>query len=107
MTTDEMAKAKHTPGPWTNPGTDGGDSVISATVDNRRRTIAHVYAPYCDKEESEEQQLANARLIAAAPELLKALEKCALILCGENLYKNALEDAIKSSLSAIKKAKGE
>ena len=57
----------HTPGPWC---TNGG----AVETDRPRRSsqlVAHVYG-----EESglESEQLANARLIAAAPDLLEALE---------------------------------
>jgi hypothetical protein len=51
------------PGPWESPGTDGGEYVICAKVKGKRRTVAHVYSE------------ANARLIAAAPELLEALNQ--------------------------------
>ena len=64
---------KHTPGPWTTPGTDGIDRVICATVKGQRRTIAHAYAPHRDQENAAEIRDANARLIAAAPALLDAL----------------------------------
>lgn len=65
-----------TPGPWETPGIDGVDRVVSATVKGRRRTIAHVYAPYMDHDEAGEERDANARAIAAVPEMVEALRKC-------------------------------
>lgn len=60
--------AKHTPGPWTF---NGGDDA----------PILHIYAPD-DKhlfhgDRSLAEQEANARLIAAAPEMLEALQAVA------------------------------
>jgi hypothetical protein len=68
--TDKIVR--HTPGPWETPGTDGGERVVCATVAGKRRTIAHVYAPYIDHDESGEERDANAHLITAAPDLLEA-----------------------------------
>lgn len=57
-----MSNAKHTPGPWFYD-----DSLKSRiTINSSTASIAAI--PYLDKE-----AVANARLIAAAPELLAAL----------------------------------
>ena len=56
--------SKHTPGPW---ATDGGDTVVA--MGNQ----IVVTAPAPDGASREEMK-ANARLIAAAPELLEALK---------------------------------
>ena len=94
----------HTPGPWKAEGTcvyalNGDRSNIffcgvqgGYTEQNRHRSVR----TKCD------ELLANARLIAAAPELLEALELC----------EEALEDGHWSNLKAlvrdaIAKAKGE
>ena len=64
-------ETKHTPGPWETPGEDGGERVICyQDSTGKRRTLAHVY----DGEEFGSME-ANARLIAAAPELLAALQR--------------------------------
>lgn len=34
---------KHTPTPWTTPGTDGESRVVCAILKGKRRTLAHVY----------------------------------------------------------------
>lgn len=61
---------KHTPGPWhCRPY---GDSFV-ATCGNADKRVAYCYAVFEDRSKDEAE--ANARLIAAAPELLEALEK--------------------------------
>lgn len=60
-----MSNTTHTPGPWIH---SGGQIYPDATAP----TIAMI--PSFDKKDQEQQ--ANARLIAAAPELLEALRGC-------------------------------
>ena len=81
--TDEMTVSGHTAGPWEvveNPDSGGGDTVISnaASIYSDDETyVADVYRGYVGSEiVTHDQQLANARLIAAAPELLEALIDC-------------------------------
>jgi Ser/Thr protein kinase RdoA (MazF antagonist) len=66
---------KHTPGPWSNDG----DYIRAAAGNNRPDLvrIAEVFAGW-----TQEQTNANARLIAAAPELLAALQE---ILAAQSL----------------------
>lgn len=59
---------KHTPGPWQADRTTCLDGVM---ICNESVDIAMVLGP---SEELDEQTLADARLIAAAPEMLEALE---------------------------------
>ena len=59
-----MIEAKHTPGPWTHEG--HGD--ITGTENGRKYDVACVYLRI-----PAGRQEANARLIAAAPDLLDAL----------------------------------
>lgn len=100
--------SKHTPGPWAywsgyNPydkieaqvTAEGGDIVIAS--------YNHLIA------EGE----ANAALIAAAPDLLEALERCAVLLrikrhaCEDSGVCRILDSHISQARSAIAKAKGE
>ena len=69
-------KGKSTPGPWHTPGLDDGNRVISAEIDGKRRTLAHVYGgdDYRLNVHTAATRDANARLIAAAPDLLAALK---------------------------------
>lgn len=69
--------SKHTPGPWV---TD--NSVLRGSInrlDEPRRHIA-LTSDWENEKGDREQNEANARLIAAAPELLEALESA--IECG-------------------------
>ena len=61
-----MSKTKHTPGPWHISTNTHAMRIIS----NHCVALAEVYA-----RESVEKQVANAHLIAAAPEMLEALER--------------------------------
>lgn len=77
--------SKHTPGPWHHTtmlhgvqGIYGPDRYMVADAGNTRRSVA--------------EQVANARLIAAAPELLEALQECitedgAVAFASEDFYK--------------------
>lgn len=61
----------HTPGPWaTNPI----NAVVDAFVDGKPLPVCKMLWP--TEERSEEDTQANARLIAAAPDLLEALRNC-------------------------------
>ncbi len=81
---------KHTPGPWY---ADEEQSVIDGIV------IPFVHVD--GKKIAEVNTIANARLIAAAPELLEALERLILIC---EAY-NGLE--AKKSRAIVAKARGE
>lgn len=95
----------HTKGPWETPGmdADGRWRVICATVNGRRRTVAHACAPYIDHDESGEERDANGHLIAAAPDLLEALEGLVNICTHPKSTKNEMKEA----RAAIAKAKGD
>lgn len=92
---------KHTPGPWKygiELSSRSGEWLISFDAGYRGRGICIAETrPGTGHEE------ANARLIAAAPELLEALEEavCALEVCGKD-YR-----ATEIARTAIAKAKGE
>lgn len=60
-----MNAPKHAPGPWTAQGL--------AIVASDRSFVGRVY-PWCADPQDAECAKGNARLIAAAPELLEALE---------------------------------
>ena len=67
-----MNESKHTPGPWYhNPADEPQNAERHVCVDEGRwlRVIARV------KQNDKDNALANARLIATAPDLLEALEK--------------------------------
>lgn len=87
----------HTQGPWeaklysnTNKCfVSANDSIIYEEVTSDSNTIS-----------------ANARLIAAAPDMLKALEHLEKELCPGEFVKHS-QDAISKIKAAIKKARGE
>lgn len=67
-------KAKHTPGPWTLTA-DGAGWYIECSPE-RGHSVAYIRAEIGeeDPDTSDDEKEANARLIAAAPELLEALQ---------------------------------
>lgn len=69
-----MSEAKHTPGPWEVAQYSDGAYIMSDHVDpgfGVKQEVARVHA----KRHDDARGHANARLIAAAPELLEALRK--------------------------------
>ena len=97
-----MSDTKHTPGPW-EVRTDGelfaicGPAKWIVTVDvDEEGNIA-----LQDGTSEYEVNQANARLIAAAPELLAA---CEAVLCDGDCYNDAIMEEVRA---AIAKAKGE
>ena len=65
--------SKHTPGPWTR---GWGNFVYQGAKFNPRQMGRHIATcePTTRTQQDWDQVFANARLIAAAPDLLKALE---------------------------------
>ncbi len=63
-----MSGTRHTSGEWTQRG-----NIITAQIEDREN-VAIMYLPKGDTPNSRTEALANARLIAAAPELLEACE---------------------------------
>jgi hypothetical protein len=96
--------AKHTPGPWR---AEAEGCLTSHSLPVIVKSNGHLVAQLCDR------NVANARLIAAAPELLEALQLCKRALysgymseTSENrsgIYSNAYEVAD----ATIRKAKGD
>lgn len=100
-----MEKFKGTPGPWRVSEKRGdlidiryNDSVVGAISLN----LAHVVALQSWLKEAE----ANAKLIAAAPELLEALQRCESVLSNIPLEVSDVEDLLYAR-AAINKALGE
>ena len=93
-----MKNAKHTPGPWKSYEDDGFINLM--VVDAEGYYIAEAMG------RTKKNMEANARLIAAAPELLEALEKLCNRWQGDTeLYAHGEE--IKAGRAAIAKAKGQ
>jgi hypothetical protein len=99
-----MSEQKHTPGPWRKGGVSGG------AVWFGEKMVAAVYGddPDC---KADERMQANARLIAAAPDLLSALERAKDVLSGVqedrfDLDMDEINIAINIVDAAIAKATG-
>ena len=100
--------SKHTPGPWLIEAQNCHSGDI-ATVHNTDEKWVTIYAPHwMETGMDEKEQSANARLIAAAPDLLEALKKISAI---ENKMYGAdweeIEEARDIADAAIAKATGE
>ena len=92
---------KHTPAPWDISTYDGEFGVYSS-VRPENNDIALVRSSF-----NETENQANARLIAAAPELLEALEHLVKITYdyGDTRDRNSpVHDALKQASDAITKA---
>ncbi len=77
-------KAQHTPGPWSDTGHDGKLSIV---VETPFGSVAKAL-PVGDIG----QERANARLIAAAPELLAGLEAVLKQLCNTPCMSSAAQE---------------
>lgn len=98
---------KHTPGPWIVDDWQyqqaGREHV--PTIRTNTDAVAEALSLWSELADRELERLANARLIAAAPDLLVA---CNLVasLPLENFEQCAIGDAIRSAKSAIAKSEG-
>ena len=88
---------KHTKGPWTATKHDQHWVRVNVTI----KAGGNMWVAFMPDEDKEEK-MANARLMAAAPELLEALES---LLEQTRQYGHTAE--IKAAEAAIAKAKGE
>lgn len=92
-----MNNTQYTPAPWQ---IDYSGNCHIGITDENDRTLAFCSLQNEDCAENE----ANARLIAAAPDLLSALEE----LCADKYLSDPINaDRMKNARAAIAKAKGE
>lgn len=89
----------HTPGPWVVTVTDDGGSMVHAP----NCAIATVWPAPDSKAGDNRQSAINARLIAAAPEMLEALQRV-IRLVGDP--EQTLADIVNCAHAAIAKATG-
>jgi hypothetical protein len=92
-----MSNTKHTPGPWFLPSMAGPYHVPGTTASGKgdwcyyiNSKKAHEFCPASAHGPSAEEAEANARLIAAAPELLEALQLIANALSPNSLPVNGM-----------------
>ena len=100
-------ETKHTPGPWKVFNLSDAYPGIEAVNGGRRYTIV-VYGDadeYCGiRGDSPETRLANAHLIAAAPDLLEALK--ALVNQHDVYHQPMINEIAVKARTAIAKAEG-
>ena len=98
---------EHTPGPWKAYKKNGrnGYSIHGAVGSPNENQIAHVRGTCIGNtmKKMDEEEVANARLIAAAPELLASLER---ILEWIDRGCDPSKTSIERALAAIAHAKG-
>lgn len=100
---------KHTPGPWNVYESDDGHEIRMGRANDSISYPSHCIVTYdhmiypVDGEQYEEAE-ANARLIAAAPELLEALE--GMVEAFYLTTSPPQEDTFYKAVQAISKAKG-
>lgn len=91
-------KPKHTPGPWK---VESNEEFIE--IWNNNTWIANVQTEH---KHHTVDNFANARLIAAAPELLDALEDAITFLATDYGYDSRLADCLNKARAAKAKATG-
>jgi uncharacterized alpha-E superfamily protein len=96
--------AAYTPGPWRISGVRQGHSVDLETSESEAISVG-----VSDDAENDDQAMANARLIAAAPELLHALEECVRVIelmpWGSDVHRRAdVKGRLANAHAAIAKA---
>lgn len=85
--------SNHSPGPW-HIEPDENDQII---VDASGENVGEAYG------NSDSTNVANARLIAAAPELLEALEG---LLASESIEPNDRSGPVKRAREMVRRARG-
>lgn len=95
--------SKHTPGPWSAEVDRENDHEINIVSGNR----PFVATAWPANHQEDKEQEANARLIAAAPELLEALRIVRDTLPHINGNASSVNSLLKLTGAAIAKATGE
>jgi hypothetical protein len=106
------ATAKHTPGPWTTVGSNDGTCDIGIRAPNVVNVVAECFADMRHAGEFNLAEVAaNARLIAAAPDMLAALidldarlRECGALHTAEDAYDSFYRGIVEE---AIRRATGE
>ncbi len=107
-----MNEMKHTPGPWLTDnavvGWHGGECpAVRVSYESSPGYFSAL--AMCDTRGGEENAIANARLIAAAPDLLESLCDVLPVFYndGTRIYAKVYADKISKAEAAIAKATGE
>ena len=102
--------AKHTPGPWNIGSSDLPVSRMSIHCKGHKESCHSTVALMVSRMTigiSHDEEFANARLIAAAPDLLKALEDCVAVMDRELAGLKVIQPELSAARAAIAKATGE
>lgn len=107
---------KHTPGPWRLVETDEGHEIhFGSRITSpgrfraQHRPVEYEHSLFPDESQYYAEAVANARLIAAAPDLLEALEALVAEQNGPPLlgrHEASWREAMAKAEAAIAKAKG-
>ncbi|MEO0796641.1 MAG: hypothetical protein AAFX93_15840 [Verrucomicrobiota bacterium] len=97
-------KTKHTPGPW-EFGRIRDVKFPEWYIGSSAADVAQI-SILMDASRTDQEHIANARLIAAAPDLLEALECLLADTCQEGYYSQADSDSVINAKAAIAKVKG-
>ena len=95
-----MSEAKPTPGPWK------AERIDNSSCFDIKCECGFFIATCHDGVRGESNAIANARLIAAAPELLEALKACAAVCTGATMNKRGLISALEQARAALAKCEG-
>lgn len=96
-----MSEAKYTKGPWVVEGPEDEPYGPIKVVAGKRHTIAKLWQDDSPEHDYNAEQWKNAKLIAAAPELLEALKEA----CKAHLSANGTKPP-QEWLIAVAKAEG-
>ena len=105
-----MMNAKHTPGPWNIGSSDLPVSRMSIHCKGHKDSCHSTVALMVSRGAigiSHDEEFANARLIAAAPDLLKALEDCVAVMDRELAGLKVIQPELSAARAAIAKVAGE
>jgi hypothetical protein len=101
---ETTAKATHTPGPWYCHD----DGFVYSEATDANGTPYRICDPHCDEGPDPDEREANARLIAASPDLLAALKEMYALYADHAQYDDSEEQhevkAIGQAREAIAKA---
>ena len=101
---------KWTPGPWNIGSSDLPVSRMSIHCKGHKDSCHSTVALMVSRGAigiSHDEEFANARLIASAPDLLKALEDCVAVMDRELAGLKVIQPELSAARAAIAKATGE
>jgi hypothetical protein len=102
--------AKHTPGPWTTEENVRAGGIIHFAVTNRENGNEWMVCSITPMHLMRDVDKSNARLIAAAPELLEEIQRLLAAYAPLGFYSKSCNcdkcEATKKAMALVAKAKG-